>query len=104
MLTNYNQMRHSRFLSQKQRSKFDRDEICRIIREHYGFTLEGWQLNSMEPVLNGKDTIVTAPTGGGKTVTFQGLPFIVEEGIILVIEPTKSLISDQVNSSLIIPT
>ena len=90
-------MRHRCFQSQKQLPKFGRDEICAIIRAHYTFTLQEWQLNSMEAVLNGKDVIVTAPTGGGKTVTFQGLPFIVEDGIILVIEPTKALISDQVD-------
>jgi superfamily II DNA helicase RecQ len=50
----------------------------------------------MEAVLNGKDVIVTAPTDDGKTVTFQGLPFIVKNGIILIIEPTKALISNQV--------
>lgn len=89
-------MHHRHFRPQTQLPKFDRDEICAIIRAHYGFTLQEWQLNSMEIVLNGKDVIVTAPTGGGKTVTFQGLPFIVKDGIILILEPTKALISDQV--------
>src|SRR5213076_2238735 len=92
----HNQMCHRHFLYQKQHPKFDRDEICATVRAHYTFTLKEWQLNSMEAVLNGKDVIVTAPTGGGKTVTFQALPFIVEGGIILVIEPTKGLILDQV--------
>ena len=50
----------------------------------------------MEAVLNGKDVIVTAPTSDGKTVTFQALSFIVKGGIILVIEPMKALILDQV--------
>ena len=89
-------MRHRCFQSQKQLPKFDQDEICATVRAHYTFTLKEWQLNSIEAVLNGKDVIVTAPTGDGKTVTFQALPFIVEDGIILVIEPMKALILDQV--------
>ncbi len=63
----HNQMCHRHFLYQKQHPKFDQDEICATVRAHYTFTLKEWQLNSMEAVLNGKDVIVTAPTGGGKT-------------------------------------
>ena len=92
----HNRMHHRHFRSQKQLPKFGRDEICAIIRAHYIFTLQEWQLNSMEIVLNGKDVIVTASIGGGKIVTFQGFSFIVKDGIIFVIEPTKALISDQV--------
>lgn len=92
----HNRMHHRRFRSQKQLPKFGRDEICAIIRAHYTFILQEWQLNSIETVLNEKDVIVTASIDGGKTVTFQGLSFIVENGIILVIEPTKALISNQI--------
>ena len=56
------------------------------------------QIEPIQSILNGYDTMVIAPTSAGKSAVYQ-LPALVmaEQGKwTLVIEPTLSLISDQV--------
>ena len=56
--------------------------------------LEG-QWEAIERTLQGKDSIVLLPTGGGKTIAFQLASFLLP-GITLVIDPLIALINDQV--------
>jgi ATP-dependent DNA helicase RecQ len=55
-----------------------------------------YQLDAMNSVLQGRDTIVIAGTGSGKSIIFQALPLTVPEGTVLVISPLVSLIQEQV--------
>lgn len=53
------------------------------------------QHKPVSALLNGLDTVIVAATSSGKTVIFQ-LPALVYGGLTLVIEPTLTLIYDQV--------
>ncbi len=56
--------------------------------------LEG-QWEAIKRTIQGKDSIVLLPTGGGKTIAFQLASFLLP-GITLVVDPLIALINDQV--------
>jgi len=53
------------------------------------------QLEGVRLILEGRDAIVLLPTGGGKSLVFQ-LAAMLLPGTCLVVEPTRSLMEDQV--------
>lgn len=53
------------------------------------------QLEILKSVLNRKDTLAVMPTGGGKSLCYQ-LPSIFLNGLVVVVSPLISLMSDQV--------
>ena len=46
-------------------------------------------------LLEGKDVIAMLPTGRGKSMCYQ-LPWLMQEGTVLVVSPLLSLMEDQV--------
>ncbi|MCI8440746.1 MAG: ATP-dependent DNA helicase RecQ [Oscillospiraceae bacterium] len=54
------------------------------------------QVDPINSILDGNDTMVIAPTSAGKSVIYQ-IPALLFSGMTLVIEPTLSLLYDQVN-------
>ncbi|MDA1333675.1 MAG: DEAD/DEAH box helicase, partial [Bacteroidetes bacterium] len=53
------------------------------------------QLQAIESILKGRDTLALLPTGGGKSIAFQ-VPAIVLGGLTVVVSPLISLMQDQV--------
>ncbi|MBD0372569.1 MAG: RecQ family ATP-dependent DNA helicase [Pyrinomonadaceae bacterium] len=74
------------------------EDALRALRNHFGFEdfREG-QREVISAVLEGHDTVVVMPTGGGKSLCYQ-LPALMMEGATLVVSPLIALMKDQVDA------
>jgi ATP-dependent DNA helicase RecQ len=69
-----------------------------ILNKFWGFTeFRPLQLEIIESVATGKDTLGLMPTGGGKSITFQ-VYSLSQKGISIVITPLIALMKDQVEN------
>lgn len=68
-----------------------------LLEKYWGHTsFRPCQLEIIQSVLAGNDTLGLLPTGGGKSVTFQ-IPALILPGVTLVVTPLISLMKDQVD-------
>lgn len=73
-------------------------DLQEIIVRHWGYrTLRPLQDQAMQAVLDGRDSLVVLPTGGGKSLCYQA-PAVLRGGTTVVISPLISLMKDQVDS------
>src|SRR4029077_16647446 len=72
-------------------------DVLAVVRRHWGFdTLRPLQAAAMRTVLDGRDSLLVLPTGGGKSLCYQA-PAIVRGDTTVVISPLISLMKDQVD-------
>jgi len=68
------------------------------LSKYWGYTsFRPLQREAMAAILEGRDSVVVLPTGGGKSLCFQA-PALVRGGLGLVISPLISLMKDQVDT------
>lgn len=74
------------------------DQLRKILQKYWGYDhFRPLQQEAMSAVLEGRDSVVVLPTGGGKSLCFQA-PAVQLPGLAVVVSPLISLMKDQVDA------
>ena len=72
--------------------------LQRELKRYFGFSeFKGLQEPVIENLLEGKDSFVIMPTGGGKSLCYQ-LPALISPGTAIVVSPLIALMKNQVDA------
>ena len=75
----------------------EKQNLTEALKKYFGFDkFKGDQEAIVQNVLDGKDTFVLMPTGGGKSLCYQ-LPSLLMDGTAIVISPLIALMKNQVD-------
>ncbi|OQA97387.1 MAG: ATP-dependent DNA helicase RecQ [Bacteroidetes bacterium ADurb.Bin217] len=79
-------------------TKYTEQELLASLKSYFGFdSFKGNQKDVIINLLEGKDTFVLMPTGGGKSLCYQ-LPSLICEGTAIIISPLIALMKNQVDA------
>ena len=73
-------------------------DLQKYLKKYFGFSkFKGLQKDAIESLVEGNDTFVVMPTGGGKSLIYQ-LPALILEGTAIVVSPLIALMKNQVDA------
>src|SRR5213080_3270898 len=73
------------------------DGLKQVIVRHWGFrSFRPLQDRALQAMLDGRDSLVVMPTGGGKSLCYQA-PAVLRGGTTVVVSPLIALMKDQVD-------
>ncbi len=73
-------------------------DLHKQLKKHFGFSqFKGLQEQVITSIVNGHNTFVIMPTGGGKSLCYQ-LPALIAEGTAIVVSPLIALMKNQVDA------
>ncbi len=73
-------------------------DLHKALKKYFGFNeFKGLQKEVIQSIVEGNDTFVIMPTGGGKSLCYQ-LPALVKEGTAIVVSPLIALMKNQVDA------
>jgi ATP-dependent DNA helicase RecQ len=79
-------------------AKKDDYGLHELLKKIFGFdSFKGNQETIIKSVLDGQDTFVVMPTGGGKSLCYQ-LPALMSEGTAIIVSPLIALMKNQVDA------
>jgi ATP-dependent helicase YprA (DUF1998 family) len=71
-------------------------EFVAQVDERFKVQTRKWQAHAMQALLEGRDVLVRAGTGSGKSLIFESIVLAKKGAVVLVISPTLALMVNQV--------